>query len=142
MSFDDIAHLDFQPDVGTGLRDRALGAWGEEKQRREEEKQITIANLVVIAHARISEILDVSNATDVVVKAKDKDGDGEVFCRVDGMEFKVNIVYPAGGGDEPTTISLSVRAGSTWSSVPDLATLGRYLENNTIRFEEDECATD
>lgn len=143
MSYDEIAHLDFTPDPGTGLRERALKTWGVEKAIREERQQRQVGELLLHAQRCITDVLDVVNATKVVVKPRPSDGDGDVFCQIDGMEFKVSVVYPTGGGEEPNVVKLFVKTGNNYAEVNDILDLGRYLDKDLIRVkEEEECATD
>lgn len=135
MSIDEIAHLDWNPDTGLGLRERALEAWRTEEAIRDQEHQENAANLLLAAAACISEVLGVLNAanTRVVPSKTNKDGDGDVFCEIDGIEFKVTVVYPSGGGDEPSRVGLSVKNRSNgWMNISTLEQLGKYLDSDTI----------
>lgn len=136
MSFDEIAHLDWNPDTGLGLRERALGAWEEKQLRRTEELEKQVADLLTHAAGRISEVLGILNAENCRVEPKNKDGDGTVFFNADGMEFKVNIVYPNGGGDEPSTLTVSVMCRSGWLSIRDVEGLGEKLDGGLVKMIE------
>lgn len=137
-ALDQIAHLDWTPNPGTGLRDEALQAF-------EDRKGVIIHDLLTRAQRLLKDILNVDNALNVQVKPKNfKDGDGEVFCEVDGMQFRIAIVYPTGGGEEPSTQVLAVKTGNNYAPVDNMVTLGRLLFGNsvTVKEDEDEPCTD
>jgi hypothetical protein len=142
MSYDEIAHLDFVPDFGAGLYDRALEALEEHERNEEAQKQGCIADLLIRTAEKLAEVLGLCNASQARVEVKNTDGDGSVFVKADGMQFRVTVVYPAGGGDEPTAVNLSVKTGNNWSAISSLADLGRWVKAGSVDREEDKCATD
>jgi hypothetical protein len=142
VSFDEIAYLDFAPDLGAGLRERALEALEEHERNEELEKQGCVGDLLIRAAGKLADVLDLCNASETRVEVKNTDGDGSVYVKADGMQFRVTVVFPAGGGDEPTSVNLSVKTGNNWSAISSLADLGRWVKAGSVDREEDKCATD
>jgi hypothetical protein len=117
----DIEYLDFAPEAHhLSLRERALAAY--EQQR---------VGLLCEAHGHVLEVLGVE-AEFTQVEVKNADGDGEAYCEVDGIPFKVVVTYPAGGGDEPRGMKLWFKHSYNWCEIRTLADLGRQLKDSPV----------
>lgn len=133
MPDSDIAHLDFMPEERIpSLRERALAAFQSDLSGHR-------AELLRLASERAQEVLGepVEDATEIKLQNV-RDGDGEVFFVLDGLDFKVKVTYPANvdEGAAPHSVGLSVRAhagpptapGNSWLSVESLASLGAMID--------------
>lgn len=117
----DIEYLDFSPETHQlTLRERARAAFESRRMR-------------VLCEARdsLQDMLGVADPAFTEVTVKNKDGDGDAFCEIDGLGLKVSVVYSA-GESEPQFVKVWLRAGAgACTEIHDLADLGRVLTKNT-----------
>jgi hypothetical protein len=130
MSLDEISHLDFVPEAHSSpLCERASVAYHQRKASFEVE-------LISLTARKVSDVLDEPTARNVKVKLRNvKDGDGEVFFKLDGLSMKVVVVWPTNRDDdsEPTQVNLMVENKTDgWVAISDLADLGRLIAEDIV----------
>lgn len=125
-AYDEIAHLDFVPGTTEQppLRERAAAAY-------EHVAAVHRHELLAFAAHKISGVLgEWSGQVDAMTIRNTQTGEGEVLVGIDGLQFRVNVVWSIPRTEESeATVTLGVKGkGGAWISVNTLAELGRHLE--------------
>jgi hypothetical protein len=132
-TFPEIDHLDFPVDDTAGLIERAVQTY-KSLWSYHESRALTVAG------ACLSSTLGVTSALDTTVVVNNSDGDAVVECKIDGIQFKVSIVYPSGAGEkaEPDRVELRARVNQhNWALIKDLYNLGALIDKGELPVQYD-----